>query len=251
MWRRKQPVVKNLRGKFGNPQDEDADDKGKLPLEVRILREGWTDYYEKVKTEKPTSWGHSMNQRLKVIQTAKRLFAEHEHFSQIDLNGRRKIAGLVVEDGFDYRFFGSMIGSGMFKKAINNNDVNLSLALDCIPAASAISRETYYEYIELYKKAFPQGRHGIATATRLLAMKRPDTFVCFDKLNREGLCHEFGISRSVGYDAYWDSIIERIITEARWWSAPLPSPSVEREVWVARVAFLDSIYYDRSDLAVS
>jgi HKD family nuclease len=248
-WNRKRAVVKNLRGKFGDPQDEDADDHGKAPLDVTILGESWAAYYQKVKDEKPTAWGHSMSQRLKVIQTAKQLFADHERFGLIDREGRRKIGGLVVEDGVDYRFFGSMVGNGMFKKAINNNDENLSLALDLIPAVGSISRRMYLKYIERYKKAFPKGRHGIATATRLLAMKRPDTFVCFDKLNRESLCKDFGISQNVGYEEYWDSIIERIVKEASWWSAPAPPPGGERDVWEARAAFLDSIYYDRSDLA--
>src|SRR5881296_3149491 len=93
--------------------------------------------YERVKTERPTSWGHSVTQRLKVIQTAKQLFADHQHFNQINLNGHRKIAGLVIEDGVDYRFFGSMKGVGMFQKAINTNDENLSLALDVIPLLEA------------------------------------------------------------------------------------------------------------------
>jgi hypothetical protein len=248
-WNRKRAVVKNLRGKFGDPQDEDADDQGKVPLDVPILGESWANFYRRVRDEEPTVWGHSMNQRLKVIKTARQLFADHERFGQIDRDGRRKIAGLVVRDGVDYRFFGSMVGNGMFKRAINNNDENLSLALDFIPAAGSISREMYFNYIEQYKRAFPKGRHGIATATRLLAMKRPDTFVCFDKLNRVSLCKDFGISRNVGYDEYWDSIIERIVKEASWWSAPAPPEGVERDVWEARAAFLDSIYYDRSDLA--
>jgi hypothetical protein len=247
-WRRKQAAVRHLRGKFGNPQDEDADDHGKPPPDVPILGEAWADYYERLKAEQPSAWGHSMSQRLKVIETAKQLFSDNPHFNKIDPDGRRKIAGLVVADGVDYRFFGSMVGNGMFKKAINNNDENLSLALDLIPATGSISRETYLDYIEAYKKAFPRGRHGIATATRLLAMKRPDIFVCFDKLNRESLCKDFGFSHNVSYEQYWDSIIERIITEARWWNAPPPPSGIERDVWEARAAFLDSIYYDRSGL---
>jgi hypothetical protein len=139
----------------------------------------------------------------------------------------------------------------MFESAIKNNDENLSLALDLIPPVGDISREMYLDYIEQYKEAFPKGRHGIATATRLLAMKRPDIFLCFDQLNKKGLCTAFGISRNVGYEKYWDSIIDRIRKEARWWNAPAPPPGVERDVWEARAAFLDSIYYDRSDHAAS
>jgi HKD family nuclease len=249
-WKRKQPLLKNLRGKFGNPQDHHADDKGKNPLDVPILRKTWAKYFVEVQAEEPTAFGHSMTQRLKVIQTANHLFSKHQHFNLIDLNGRRKIAGLLIEDGVDYRFFGHM-KNGMFESAIKNNDENLSLALDLIPLVGGVTREMYLGYIEQYKKAFPRGRHGIATATRLLAMKRPDTFLCFDQMNQKGLCTAFGISRNVGYEKYWDSIIERIRKEARWWNAQAPAPGVERDVWEARTAFLDSIYYDRSGHAAS
>ena len=128
-------------------------------------------------------------------------------------------------------------------KAINDNDENLSLALDLIPAVGAVSREAYIEYVHQYQQAFPQGGVLIGTATRLLAMRRPDTFVCLDNRNKAGLCTDFGIKRRVGYEEYWDSIIERV-KEAAWWSAPPPTSGVEREVWEARAAFLDSHYYD-------
>lgn len=249
-WRRKQPLLRNLRGKFGNPQENDADDNGRVPLEVRILLKTWADYYKEVQAEEPSAFGHSMTQRLQVIQTAKRLFSEHQHFSQIDLNGRRKIAGLLIEAGVDYRFFGHM-KNGMFESAVKNNDEFLSRALDLIPITGDITRKMYLDYIDEYKRAFPKGRHGIATATRLLAMKRPDTFLCFDQMNKKGLCKAFGISRNVKYEEYWDSIIERIVKEARWWNSPPPPPGEEQDVWKARAAFLDSIYYDRSDLPAS
>ena len=125
---------------------------------------------------------------------------------------------------------------------INDNDEKLSLALELIPLSGSITREIYLQYIEQYKQAFPQGRHGVATASRLLAMKRPDTFVCLDKKNKGWLCDDFRISHTVGYEKYWDSIIARIM-ESAWWNSLPPASPVEREVWEARAAFLDSIYY--------
>jgi len=194
-----------------------------------------------------------MTQRLKVIQTAIQLFADHQHFNQIDLNGRRKIAGLMTEDGVDYRFFGSMKAVGKFQRMIIDNDENLSMALDLIPSAGGVSRQSYLGYIERYKRAFPKGRHGLPTATRLLAMKRPDTFVCLNGPNNTRLCAAFGVGPgipSTAYEQYWDTIIERVM-DSVWWNAPPPSLGVERSVWEARAAFLDSIYYDRRDLAAS
>src|SRR5437879_64148 len=128
-----------------------------------------------------------------------------------------------MADGVNFLWFGSMRGSGYFKQAINNNDQNLSLALDLIPTIGAISREAYLAYIDQFRKAFPKDDTLIATASRLLAIKRPDTFVCLDARNKAALCKAFGIKRSVSYEEYWDSIIQRVNAEAAWWSAPPPS----------------------------
>ncbi|MCI0541091.1 MAG: hypothetical protein L0Z50_38300 [Verrucomicrobiales bacterium] len=251
-WKRKQPVLKSLRGKFGNPHREDADDRGKNPLDVKVLQLTWAEYFEKVKEEKDYEpHDHSMEVRLRVIRATKKLFSEHEKFSQIPLSGRQKIGGLVKADGVNFLWFGSMRGSGYFKKAIKNNDENLSLALNLIPAVGAVSREAYLAYIHQYQQAFAKEKVWIATATRLLAIKRPDTFVCFDNRNRAALCEAFGIGRNVGYEEYWDSIIQRITTDAAWWSSPPPASGVEREVWEARAAFLDSLFYDGKDMPFS
>ena len=237
-------MVKRLRGRFGNPQEEEADDRGKNPLAVKTLRMSWAEYFSGVEAEKDHApHDHSMEGRLNVIRATRELFSGHEKFSEIDLGGRQKIAGLVVTDRINFLWSGSMRGRGHFMKAIKNNDKNLSLALDLIPLVGTVSREAYVEYIRRYQQAFPQGGILIGTATRLLAMKRPDTFVCLDNRNKAGLCTDFGIKRHVGYEEYWDSIIERI-REAAWWAAPPPASGVEREVWEARAAFLDSHYYD-------
>lgn len=245
-WQRKQPLLNSLKGKFGDPKKEDADDKGKAPFNVPILRMAWADYFEKVKSEK----GHhnvNVEGRLKVIRGTRQLFADQTHFNQLDKSGRLRIAGLIEEADVDYLLFGSMQGAGKFWKTINENDEIISLALDLIPAVGAISRDMYLGYIEQYKKAFPQGRHGVGTATRLLAMKRPDTFVCLDDRNKSGLCGAFNISRNVDYESYWDSIVARIL-EATWWNSPPPRSGIEREIWTARAAFLDSIYFEAKDL---
>lgn len=251
-WSRKQPMLKSLRGKFGNPHGDDDDDRGKNPLDVKILQLGWADYFKMVKAE-PDHQPHvnSLEGRLKVVRATRELFARPAPFNEIDLIGRQKIAGLVMADGIDFLWFGSMRGNGYFQKAIKDNNEHLSLALDLIPAVGVVTREAYLAYINQYRQAFPDGSVLIATATRLLAIKRPDTFVCLDSRNKAGLCEAFGIKRSVGYEEYWDSIIQRITTEAAWWSAPPPSSGVEREVWEARAAFLDSRYYDGKDMPSS
>jgi hypothetical protein len=242
-WRRKLPVLKNLQGRFGDPLKLDSDDGGKSLLQVPIMKLSWSEFFKKVKAEKLTAYGHSMTARLQVIAALSNLLAEGQPLSAMDRLGRRKVAGFEVVDGLDYRFFGSMKGVGFFQQAINNNDEHLSLALDLIPSTGAVTREEYLEFIAEYKKAFPNGRDGVPTASRLLAMKRPDIFVCLSSLNKKRLCADFAIKGTVSYEKYWDSIIERI-KEARWWTSPEPADEIERRVWAARAAFLDSHYYE-------
>lgn len=249
-WHRKRRVLKNLAGKFGEP-DGDSDDNGKHPLDVAILQMSWESYFDKVKSEK-TTLGHSMEARLKVIEAARQLFQNYEQFDSIPWEGRKKIAGLLVTRELDYRLFGSMLPTRQFKDAVNSNDerlTGLSSALDAIPATGGVRRDDYLEYISRFRDTFPEGGAGLATATRLLAMKRPDTFVCVDDKNKRELCRSFKIElkEKNKYVQYWDSIIERILQDAVWWSSPVPVNGDERLVWQARTAFLDSHYYKEKD----
>jgi hypothetical protein len=136
-----------------------------------------------------------------------------------------------------------MRGNGKYYAAVNRNDIHLSQTLDLIPLDDPITRSNYDAYLDEYIRAFPDGRHGIATATRLLALKRPDQFVCFDKMNSDRLCDDFGIKRSgMTYDRYWDEIVERI-NDTPWWNSPPPTHSLELSAWKGRAAMLDAIFY--------
>lgn len=241
-WERKRPLLNKLGGKYGNPSKDKGGDKGKPPLEVPNLRMSWATFFQRVKTE---TGHHTVEGRIDVIRAVKEVLASQPRFSDLDLLGREKVAGLLDQEvgKGNYRWFGSMKGVGKFWTAIKTNDENLSLALDLIPVSGAVTREMYLEYIARYEQAFPQGRHGVGTASRLLAMKRPDCFVCLDKRNKVRLCKDLGIVQTVGYEAYWDSIVARVM-DSTWWNSPRPEPGMEREVWEARTAFLDAIYYD-------
>ena len=93
-------------------------------------------------------------------------------------------------------------------------------------------------------QAFPNGGHGAAVASRLLAMRRPDQFVCLDSANRARLCGDFGITQNgMDYARYWEEIIERI-RDAPWWNAKRPADRIQAAVWDGRVAMLDTIFYD-------
>ena len=84
---------------------------------------------------------------------------------------------------------------------------------------------------------------GLPPATRLLALKRPDAFVCIDSANRKDMCENFGVSpTTTNLENYWQRIIEPMHGDA-WWRHPQPTKAADAEIWLGRAAMLDAIYY--------
>jgi PLD-like domain len=232
LWRRFRRGRKSMSGKFG-------DKKHARPvLNAPLLKMSWVEYLKNVLRDKQ----HGVDGRIRVLEASRHLFEQHREFTRMSTEERRGIAGFGREDDVPWGWFGSMSGAGVFTNRVNANDPNLSRALDAIPLNGEVRREHYIEFIEVYRKAFPAGRrHGLATATRLLAMKRPDYFVCFDSANQRSLCEAFGISLyGHDYDRYWDSVVERILI-SQWWTSPRPKQTQAVKVWDGRAAFLDSL----------
>ena len=127
-------------------------------------------------------------------------------------------------------------------RIINNNNY-ISLALDSIPLDRKVSKRDYENFVINFQNAFPDGGSGVAIASRLLAMKRPDHFVCLDKQNRSRLCEDFGISKTVSFTTYWDEIIERL-NDSVWATSDRPNDINEVKAWSGRVAMVDVVYYE-------
>jgi hypothetical protein len=214
--------------------------KGGSPEQVLNLGSlSWPEFFARVRAEQHPPGHPLMEERLQVIRGIRALFAQNAHFRDIDYPGRRKIAGLFQSANPNFLLFGSMRWVGFFKQAIKENIEGISLALDEIPLDGDISRDQYQSFTARFLKAFKNS--GMALASRLLAMKRPDTFVCVNKENREGLYQAFRLSPSKDPDGYWN-LIEKV-QACSWWKAPPPAARDVREVWGARAAFLDSLFY--------
>lgn len=194
--------------------------------------------------------GGGVNERLGVIELARHFFERHEHFHEIPSAERKFIAGLPNHsqhpDAADWGCFGAMNGNGIFSGLINANNMAISEALDKIPLHGPITEAHYNEYKDKYQKAFVGTRlenaNVISTATRLLAMKRPDTFICVTNANRINLRVSLGIrGMTIKLDTYWERIIRKILT-MDFYLHPNPKGDIETRISRARVAFLDSIY---------
>ncbi len=172
-------------------------------------------------------------------------FQKYKHFNEMTADERKFVAGLpnaLNTDKLEAGWFGSMKGNGVFRGRVGANDANVSRALDHIPLYGQLTKAHFTAFVAEYRKTFKK-RTFVATATRLLAMKRPDTFVCLDSRNRAELCKAFGIPQAgMSYVRYWDAIVARI-SDSEWWQSPLPKNKDEKRVSEARAAFLDSLYY--------
>ncbi len=236
VWRRKRKSLESISGRYG-----DLNKPVKSPMDIEIFKITWQEFFQRVQNDQH----HSLHGRVKVLEAARDLFHSHSHFKDMTVEARKGIAGFGGDEEIDWLWFGSMKGAGYFKQAVNQNNDYISLALDQIPLEGSLSSKQYQGFADLFQKAFESGGAGIATTTRLLAMKRPDYFVCLDSKNKGGLCKAFGIPKSIRFDNYWDLIVERII-DSVWWCSEEPTDPVELAVWNGRVAFLDSLFYDPS-----
>jgi HKD family nuclease len=221
---------------------DNFDDKGKAKplLLTPLIKMTWQQYFRTVLLD----GSRNTDERIEVLGEARRLFEAKQSLAEMSRSERQGVAGFAQGSDFPWGWFGSMFGAGVFKKIVNANSQGLSRALDAIPSRGEVRKEHYRDFVKAYVAAFPhRRRHGLATATRLLTMKRPDYFVCYDSQNRQGLRDAFGIALNThDYDRYWNSIIERILI-SEWWRSPRPTGTKATAVWDGRAAFLDSLYY--------
>jgi len=176
------------------------------------------------------------------LQTAERcrvFFAQYGRLAKMPVVERQFVGGTTRDGGW----FGSMKGAGYFKQRLNDDPASLDAALDHIPERGVVNKRTFDAFAGRYQWK----RAGVGTASRLLAMKRPDLFICIDSENRPGIAKAFGVPASslLTFEGYWD-LMQRI-WHCPWWRARRPSDELERRVWNARVALLDSLYYDADE----
>lgn len=243
---RRRKERQSLSGKYEPDSDEEDEApvrkqrKTRALLDVPILKMSWKDFVVKVKNENQ----HKYTERLDVLKACHSYFARHQHFKDMSYLVRQNIAGLRHDKHADFLWFGSMKGNGYFKSVIKENSKAVSSALDAIPLSRSINveRSHFINFVSNYSSAFKLDRNNLGTASRLLAMKRPDVFCCLNTKNKILLCKSFGISQKLDYEGYWDSIIARL-QDSNWYNSPRPSSRIGGEIWDGRCALLDSLFF--------
>lgn len=234
IWALKVRIREKLEGNFGGTAPT------KSEVDSPVMSMDWATFYAKIQADKT----HGFDERLAMLDAVAHEFAMAPHFNDIPYQKRLGIAGLRSKAIKNSEWFGSMVGAGKFYKLMNASEPAFSSALDAIPSKGAVTKTDYDTYISEFVKAFPDGRDGLGTATRLLSMKRPDTFLCVDGANLEKLAKDVGMKRAdkLNYERYWTEVVERL-QASPWWKSPQPTDKKEAKVWRGRAAMLDAIFY--------
>lgn len=220
--------------------------KERKQLRAPLVKLGWPQYSKLVRETDQ----HMYGDRLELLRESQVLFHKATSFRDLSRLERQALAGTMSAsqckaNGRDWAIFGSMRGAGDFKNLVNQNSSSLADAIDCIPRSGEVGQKNFIEFRAKFAKAFePCSRKGAtATASRLLAMKRPDSFVCVSSPNTELLSEalDFPKSNLKHLDSYWDHVIEPI-RRSSWYRSVRPQRRLA-ELWDYRAAMLDSIYY--------
>ncbi|GAP76975.1 hypothetical protein W04_3554 [Pseudoalteromonas sp. SW0106-04] len=233
IWQTQQRTLKRISGTYRQSRQSTS------PINTAIMTMPWNEYFASVKLDPH----HGFEERCDLLEFVNERFSARDSFAELSLDERRTIAGLRNKLHPLWGWFGAMDVAARFAQKVKNNDQFIAEAIDQIPLGGIVSRAEYDAYIDSFMRAFPNGGAAIGVTSRLLALKRPDQFVCLDSKNQDSICDALNIKRSgMTFDRYWDDVICRIMDSA-WWNAPKPEDQKEARVWSGRVAMLDAIYY--------
>lgn len=206
-----------------------------VPLSIMT----WEEYFHNI-TVKDSD---SLVYRLAILKEAQRLFKKNKSFSLLESEQRKAIAGIIshiVEtENADWKFFGST-GNGKFMHAIKINDPVITKAIDSIPMYGEVTKDMFDNYC----KAFSFWNDPMSSATRLIAMKRPDLFVCVNSKNKRELSQLLGIPQSrLILENYWEEVHLKIINSVWFRDTKITDIGIAKDVKKFQVALLDSISY--------
>ncbi|WP_312733837.1 phospholipase D family protein [Brevundimonas sp.] len=218
-------------------------------LNAPLTRMTWHQYVRAVhRADAP----HPIDECLALLETVQTWLSTGASFRDLSIQRRKAIAGVIGQEDRssapelqqDWGWFGSMRGAGDFMNRVAQNDDALAMAFDVIPLRGEVRRADYDRFAELFVRAFANSDRtgGVATASRLLAMKRPDVFLCISNPNRTRASQQMAFAKTtLDLETYWDRVVE-VIRASDWYDQPKPENRHGR-LWECRAAMLDALFY--------
>lgn len=179
--------------------------------------------------------------RLMILREAHKLFEKYPKFYTMPVDDRKRIAGTIgrVKDP-DWEFFGTS-GNGVYRHLIIKDGESIADALDKIPLTGKVTKKMFNDYCSPFYDIWDD---PTASATRLLSMKRPDLFLCFNDKNRRLFSKRTHIPASeLTLRNYWDIINEGIVQSV--WYKEAQNATYGTDLVPFKVALLDTLFYEK------
>jgi hypothetical protein len=199
-----------------------------LPERLKLL-----DYIAKIRT----------NNLADMIEEDRLAFAG-KHTAQHDIS---------VYD-FDVEWFAGTRGAKTFHQLLKAQPQTFDHALDNIPLTGEVTLAHYQGFVKAYKNIFSDYTNGekapLTTATRLLAMRRPDQFIALTNGKIDPLSLGLGLVKlnNQSFDDYWHEMIAGI-RSTTWWRSEMPSDELELQLWHNRAILIDLFLFADNSLA--
>lgn len=212
-----------------------------------ITKRTWDEFAKSVRETKH----HNVTESLELLRISQRWLAGVGSFAELKTPQRKAIAGILGENQktdeelkHGWGWFGSMTAMGDFARLVGLNDKHLARAIDSIPRLGEVTEDHYNRFCLHFARAFNKSSRsgGVPTASRLLAMARPDTFLCVCSPNIAEASKAMGFAKTtLTLENYWNRIVE-VIRSSDWYRSSRPSGPVAA-IWDYRAAMLDAIFY--------
>lgn len=183
----------------------------------------------------------SIDTRLRVLREAHGLFEKYKRFYSMPVDDRKRIAGTIGRvKGPEWEFFGTS-PNGNFRHLIIKDGEAIANALDKIPLTGKVTKKMFDEYCDVFYDFWDD---PTASATRLLSMKRPDLFLCFNGKNKRLFSKRTNIpAKELTLKNYWDIINDGIMKSV--WYHEAGSATYGTELVPFKVALLDTLFYEK------
>lgn len=217
---------------------------GRTISSLESLEVGWDDYVSIIEDQERRIlatgdpihvFDHEDGSYLQEVEGCQDAFRRYGSLVEMPEGARRLVGGWGSESS---GYFGRMTGAGYYKNLIMQRPEAVDTHLDRLPLSGAVSAEMGRRVLDGLV-----GLRGVSvgTASRLLTVKRPDVFVSSNGASRDALHAVFG-TRAATVASYIG--LHKSIWRLPWVGSTLPADATERRIWRARVALLDTIFYD-------
>ena len=192
------------------------------------------------------SWFHTV--------TEVKPIARRGDWTNLTQNEARKLLGTYADGDLDAGLLGSMKGAGTAKNIfLESSTENIAVRGRIRRSVATVIRagsENFPEVaVEAIRNICKENHFGIAVATRILTLARPDRVVSLNGGSQSGLGQfygqgELGLDKKIArnFDNY--SQLLETIYQKQWYDTPRPTNPFERSLWSMRAALIDCFVYE-------